>query len=245
MPKSQTITLTFTADNLKLVGSLHLPDVKNPPFIVGCHGLFANRESPKQISLAQACNRRGIAYLRFDHRGCGQSQGDFNKVTSLPGRSTDLHQAIQAVRRHPATGDLLGLFGSSFGGTVVLAYSAQHAVPSLVTYAAPCSSQSILYTGIPAPHSDRLRDADLSQALVFDLTPQLHQLANLLVVHAMKDEVVPFTQAEHIYRCAQQPKKLIIQPGGDHSMSDPVLQRQFLDDFLAWMQAGAGGSNTD
>ncbi|MBR9980379.1 MAG: damage-inducible protein CinA, partial [Desulfatitalea sp.] len=59
------------SDGHRLTGTLHLPDVERPPVVIGCHGLLADRRSPKQIALASALGRLGIAYLRFDHRGCG------------------------------------------------------------------------------------------------------------------------------------------------------------------------------
>jgi alpha-beta hydrolase superfamily lysophospholipase len=71
-------TVAFKSDEYTLMGSLHLPGDKPAPFVIGCHGLIADRRSPKQVGLAHACCRQGIGYFRFDHRGCGESQGEFN-----------------------------------------------------------------------------------------------------------------------------------------------------------------------
>lgn len=233
MPEPQIIH--FKSDQYNLVGSLHLPEVPHPPFIIGCHGLFADRQSPKQVALAETCNRHGLAYLRFDHRGCGQSQGDFDTVTSLEGRCTDLYHAIRTMQRHPAIGPFRGLFGSSFGGTVVLAYSAENKVPKLVTYAAPYSDKTIMRRALQTINSQGPIHPRSTKSLVFDLTIQLGLISNILVVHGQNDELVPASHAVHIHALAQHPKKLIIQPGGDHRMSDPALQQQFLSHFLNWI----------
>ncbi len=88
------IEIHFISDSLRLCGILHLPLQKNPPVVIGSHGLLSSGNSPKQIALAQICNARGIAYFRFDHRGCGKSEGDFASVTTFKGRCTDLACAI-------------------------------------------------------------------------------------------------------------------------------------------------------
>lgn len=234
MPQRQTIR--FQSDQYELVGTLHRPDTPNPPFVIGCHGLFADRQSPKQIALAETCTQNGIAYLRFDHRGCGQSQGDFNTVTSLTARCTDLKQAMQTMQRFPATGPCLGLFGSSFGGTVVLAYSARNQVPRLVTFAAPYCDKTIVRKAAHEANPRETISSRLARTLQFDLTPQLSLVSNILVVHGQDDELVPVDHARYIHARTRQPKKLIIQPRGDHRMSDLDHQRLFQTQFLSWLQ---------
>jgi alpha-beta hydrolase superfamily lysophospholipase len=99
------IDIAFLSDDLLLQGTLHLPAAPRPPLVIGCHGLHSNKDSPKQIALARACNRLGLAYFRFDHRGCGRSQGEFEKVTSLSARCRDLRNALDTVRNRAEIGD--------------------------------------------------------------------------------------------------------------------------------------------
>lgn len=228
-------TLYFDSDSYKLAGTLHLPDMPNPSVVVGCHGLLANRHSPKQIALAQACNRIGMAYFRFDHRGCGDSEGQFAKVTSLAARVQDLYHAVATMQHHPQLGSLTALFGSSFGGTVVLEYAADHPSPALITYAAPLDSASINHTNIRDNHGQSPSSALLTNALEFDITHKLKFINNILVCHSQGDETVPVAHAREIYRLADDPKKLVIFPGGDHRMSDISHQRQFETLFLDWI----------
>src|SRR6056297_607409 len=106
-------TIWFESDGIKLHGTLHLPDNPKPPVVIGAHGLMSNGDSPKQIALAEICNGIGIAYFRFDHRGCGQSEGEFNAVTSFDGRCRDLLDGIQGLLDMNITDGRFALFGSS------------------------------------------------------------------------------------------------------------------------------------
>lgn len=235
MPSERT--LTFDSDEFTLTGTLHLPETPDPPVIIGCHGLLADRHSLKQISLARACNAVGMAYLRFDHRGCGDSNGHFAKVTSLAARVQDLYHAVRTMQHHSEVGPLAGLFGSSFGGTVVLAYAAEYASPALITYAAPINSTNINHNNIRDNNGQAPSSALLTDNLSFDLTPKLASIRNILVVHSEADETVPMAHAREIHRSAKEPKNLVIFPGGDHRMSDATHQQQFEDRFIDWMTA--------
>ncbi len=227
-------TIAFKADGLTLVGTLHLPDAENAPFIIGCHGLLANRNSPKQIDLAHTCNQNGLAYFRFDHRGCGDSQGDFLEETTLEARCRDLDAAVKTASDHPAVGPMAGLFGSSFGGTVVLAYACGHDVPRLMTYAAPLNSHDIQHGSIRDSKGRLHPTAKLPRNLAFDLEPDLPSIRNACVVHSQNDETVPVAHARRIYALADEPRSLQIFEGGDHRMSDPDHQQLFRDLFIQW-----------
>jgi alpha-beta hydrolase superfamily lysophospholipase len=236
-----TQEIHFQSDNYRLAATLHLPDCDRPPVVIGCHGLMADRQSPKQLALAQACARKGIAYLRFDHRGCGESQGRFENVTSLAGRCRDLYHAIQIVQTHPRLGPLKGLFGSSFGGTVVVAYAAEIPVPTVATFAAPIRSETVIADALE--DYGLARDRMLQLNLRFDIRNAAGRIANILVAHGQADDLVPVAQARELYKLAGEPKKLLIQPGGDHRMSNPDHQRAFADAFISWLDAGVSSDS--
>jgi alpha-beta hydrolase superfamily lysophospholipase len=231
-------SVSFTADGYTLAGSLHLPATTRPPVVIGCHGLLSNRGSPKQLSLARALSGRGIAYFRFDHRGCGESEGDFSRATSLEARCQDLSEAVAALERHPGLGPIVGLFGSSFGGTVVLAYGSGRHIPAIITYGAPLNSADIcsLDTSEATAALAKIPSA-LSRSLQFDVTGILEGINNILVVHGQNDEVVPVAHGHTIYALAGEPKRLVIQEGGDHRMSALAHQQTFLSDVLAWIHS--------
>lgn len=234
MPAQQTIY--FDADGFQLTGTLHLPDTPEPPVVIGCHGLLANRHSRKQISLASVCNQLGFAYFRFDHRGCGDSQGEFAKVTTLPARRQDLYHAIKTMQHHSECGPLAALFGSSFGGTVVLAYAAKYPSPALITYAAPINSVDIHHTNIRDNSGGPPSSTLLTEALEFDIAPNLQLISNIHVIHSEGDNTVPVAHAHKIYQITGEPKRLTLFQGGDHPMSNVNHQKQFEHHFLQWVK---------
>jgi alpha-beta hydrolase superfamily lysophospholipase len=219
-----TIPITFQSDGFNLSGWLHLPDAERPPLVVGCHGLMSSGASPKQVALARQCNLDGIAYLRFDHRGCGKSEGDLEADTSLQARCNDLSSALMKMRSLNLTAEEIALFGSSMGGAVCLAYAGKRQVASVVTVAALYRSTGII---------DR-PDMNLS----FDLWDALPEIKNILIFHGDKDDVVPVSHAETIYSRAQDPKKLIMQKNGDHRMSNESHQEAFVREAAGWFRRG-------
>ncbi|CAB1084529.1 hypothetical protein D1AOALGA4SA_12044 [Olavius algarvensis Delta 1 endosymbiont] len=237
LKKEKLIEINFKSDGFVLRGTLHLPGTASPPVVIGSHGLYANRNSPKQIALARACNALGIAFFRFDHRGCGSSQGTFEKVTSLEARCTDLKNAVEMLGNRSEFGQAIGLFGSSMGGTVCLSSAPCLEISAIVTFAAPLRSHNAeerpgLSNSPSAPGI--FLDAQKSN---FDISANLSSVSNLLVIHGDRDETVPVSHAKEIHRLAAAPKKLIIQQNGDHRMSNEDHQNQFIHEACRWFES--------
>ncbi len=75
----------------KMFGMLHRPvGVKRAPVVFMCHGFAGTKVGCYRIyvRLAEALARRGIASMRIDFRGCGDSEGEFQKTT-LSGQVED------------------------------------------------------------------------------------------------------------------------------------------------------------
>ena len=197
--------INFISAPYQLVGTLHLPDRTPAPVVIGCHGLIANRQSPKQIALAQTLAANGIAYFRFDHQGCGDSQGDFAPGANLDRRCRDLECAANHITRHPSINRLMGLFGSSYGGTVVLTFAQRTPGLRLVTYAAPIISTGLGVAQIAEQLTTEQRTG-LNQSWHFDIRPCLPGQYNIFVVHAQGDAIVPLSHGLEIYNQAGDPK---------------------------------------
>jgi alpha-beta hydrolase superfamily lysophospholipase len=230
--------ITFSCDGFDLKASLHLPPVERPPVVIGCHGLLSDRNSPKQIALAEQCNQLNLAFLRIDHRGCGESQGEFETVTSLDARCRDLMCAIELMKSRTDVGDPIGLFGSSMGGAVCLQVAGSIGIGPLVTVAAPIRSRQIEQTvDSPVKTNDREYRSD-AEKNSFDISQKLSKICNILIFHGEHDAVVPLSHAHEILQQVGDPKKLIIQKGGDHRMSNPEHQQDFIREASLWLQAG-------
>ncbi len=227
--------LAFRCDGLRLDAVLHRPPTENPPVVLGSHGLFSNGDSPKQVALAEALNMMGIAFLRLDHRGCGNSEGIFDAVTTLDGRVRDLIEATRVIEQALGYRFALGLFGSSLGGSTCLAAAPALKPARMVTLAAPADSRSLLAQArgknVPFP---AVFEADGFQ---FDLADRLTSVRNLLVIHGEADEVVPVSHARRIYAASQNPKRLMINAGGDHRVTEPRDQDAFINACRDWFHA--------
>lgn len=226
--------LAFSSDGYRLQGTLHLPDVPHPNLIVGSHGLYSSGDSPKQSELAGRCCQLGLAYFRFDHRGCGRSDGHFERVTTLAGRRNDLVDAVAFLRAEFNLGPKLGLFGSSLGGATCLA--AAHILEPfrLVTLAAPVDSRSILTA--TAKHEAPVPPLFFKDAFQFDLRQDIGAISGLFVIHGDGDEVIPPSHAEIIFDHVRDPKKLFFVSGGDHRLSRRDHQQQFMSETLDWFK---------
>jgi len=198
---------------------------------------MSSSSSPKQIALAHACNAAGIAYFRFDHRGCGRSEGVFREVTSLDARCIDLACAIKTIQSRPDIGDQLGLFGSSMGGAVCLSTASDFAVDAVVTFAAPVRSSSILEALKKNDDSSKLKSPFDEKQLRSDISDKLSSLHHILIFHGDADHVVPPSNAQEIYSKAGNPKKLIMQRHGDHRMSNKAHQKNFIRDTAQWFKS--------
>ncbi len=237
--------ITFYSDGLRLSGTLHLPVVASaPPVVIGSHGLFSNSNSPKQIELANKCNACKIAYFRFDHRGCGNSEGDFDQVTSFKGRCHDMINAIKIIMARDDTAGQISLFGSSFGGAVCVSMGDLFNIASIVTFAAPVLlSKSILKAVDYAAKASPFGIANTEKKINFDISSILSKTSNILLFHGDADDVVPFSDAMKIYKKAEWPKKLIKQIRGDHMMGNKQHQKEFSREAVIWFKKGFESNN--
>ncbi|MEJ2101794.1 MAG: alpha/beta fold hydrolase [Desulfobacterales bacterium] len=233
--KSLVQEISFASDHYSLKGCLHLPPVDKPPLVIGLHGLFSDKNSPKQIHLAKQCNRNRIAFFRFDHRGCGESDAPFEEKTSLNGRCTDLIAAVNMLKARADLGTKLGLFGSSMGGAVCLAAARDIKPVTIVTWAAPVRSIDIV--GGRADRKNTENSHNPFKKSPFDISDQLSNIRNILILHGEADETVPRCHAAEIFEHVKEPKKLIFFPHSDHRMSRPDDQQEFIRRAASWFQS--------
>jgi uncharacterized protein len=229
--------LYFFSDGYRIEGHLHLPSRKKSPVVIGSHGLFATQDSPKQIALAQACNLLGMAFFRFDHRGCGKSEGGKSEQISFEARCRDLFKAYETMKKREDTGDAVAIFGSSLGGAAACRVSSMIQPEALVTFAAPISSKC-LFDSMGKNHVPIKHPRLFLEKLCFDNEKHLSYIQNVLVIHGENDEIVPVSEAYKIYEFAQNPKKLMIQKNGDHRMSSKVHQDEFFHVVAEWFNKG-------
>ncbi|HMA85387.1 MAG TPA: alpha/beta fold hydrolase [Desulfosalsimonadaceae bacterium] len=227
-------TIWFKSDGLNIHGTLHLPDMPKPPIVVGAHGLMSDGDSPKQVALAEKLNEIGIAYFRFDHRGCGKSQGEFSEVTTFDGRCRDLLDGIKTLLDMDVTDGRIGLFGSSLGGAGILACASEINPRAVVTVAAPIRSGAIHPPYINDTANQPMLESLSRKKLFFDISNRVAGISNLLLFHGDADPIVPYENALEIYERASAPVELVRLENGDHPMSDEGHQAAFMARTIEW-----------
>ncbi len=114
--------VSFTSDGLTLTGVLHVPDNLQAgearPAIAVLHGFGGNKNGGIPVVAANLFEQLGYVTLRFDMRGCGNSQGVRGKVICLE-QVEDTKNAITFLASRPEVrADKIAVMGFSFGAAV-------------------------------------------------------------------------------------------------------------------------------
>jgi len=111
--------------NITLAGTLTLPTTSgNYPVVILISGQGPHNRDEETyghkpfLIIADYLTKKGIAVLRFDDRGIGQSSGDFTSATSLD-FVTDIESAVSYLKsRKEIDKNKIGLIGHSEGGLI-------------------------------------------------------------------------------------------------------------------------------
>jgi exosortase A-associated hydrolase 2 len=130
----------FENHGSKLFGFLHVPHRRQSMGpqsrgIVFCHPFAEEKTISHRVvnNFARRLCRQGYPVLRFDYRGCGDSEGDFEQAT-LKTRLADIGKAIDIFFQHTQTVHL-SLFGLRLGATLAaLTAAGDSRVDSLVLW---------------------------------------------------------------------------------------------------------------
>ncbi len=183
----------------RLALSFHPADdgaVGPAPAVIVAHGMESNRRG-KVARIAGELAGRGVHALRFDHGGCGDSDGRHEPI-GLERRVRDLDAALAWLAAHVDPGGAVGLCGSSMGAAVSLVAAARHGAP--------------VWAGIATPVS---------------MWPEVREAAEAfsgraLVIWGDGDEVVPPADSEWLVdRCGERAEALCFG-GGDHRLAAHV-----------------------
>lgn len=116
------------------------------PVVVFAHGHNGSKDENRGfIAIADALADCGVASIRFDFAGCGESTESFqnNCLTTM---KADLNAAV-SYARDKLNASAIGLFGYSMGGRVILESLSEGIQPEAVALLAPAAdTQSLIRT---------------------------------------------------------------------------------------------------
>ncbi len=237
-------------DGHRLAGLLETPPagVETQRYALFAHCFTCGKDIAAATRIARALAERGIAVLRFDFTGLGNSDGDFAN-TSFSSNVQDLLAAAAALETHYEAPALL--IGHSLGGAAVLAAARQlPSVQAVVTIAAPATPGHVqhLFSGVRGELETtgeaevkigrrrfRIRRQFLDDLERYADADHIRRLKRpLLVFHSPVDEIVEIEEAAKIYRAALHPKSFISLDHADHMLSDREDSEYVAETLVAW-----------
>lgn len=224
----------FHSEGQKISGALHLPKTVKFPCVVASHGLLSSKDSEKYIVLGKRISQEGMALLRFDFRGIGESEGR-EEDNTISKKMVDLNSAIEFIRSFLGSGNRIGLLGSSLGGFLsLMKASMDKEIGAVVVWATPLHMDDLGSKGqedYPLPPQAFFEDLPKHRLL-----PLLPKVSNCLVIHGEKDELVPMEQALKIFEHLREPKEIHIIGGADHRLLHPDHRQRAIDLTVDWFK---------
>jgi putative redox protein len=222
------------AHGRRLAARLERPEGTPRAWAVFAHCFTCDKTSKAAVRISRALADAGIATLRFDFTGLGESEGEFGG-----GFSADVADLLAAAAYLRGLGGAPGLLvGHSLGGAAVLAAAGQiPEVRAVATIAAPFHPEHVLRLlgdGVARIEADGeaeisigARPFRLTRAFVEDVRAQTpaekiaHLRRALLVLHSPVDDTVSVDEAAAIFTAARHPKSFVSLDRADHLLTDP------------------------
>ena len=242
----------------KLFGVFHLPIGKAAvPVVLICHGLAGQKTGKFRayVDLAERLAAAKIAVLRFDYRGCGDSEGTFAEITPEDHVSDTLAALDFLATNERVDMTRLGIMGRSFGGVVAIRAAAQHGkVKSLALWCPMFSGEQwleqwqLLQSGLlPADSAQQMMQVNgqqgslafFDQFLHTNIGNDLRKLTRtpLLHIHGECDEQISIDHADWYAQCrcdGEGKSKFIRLSNCGHDFDDIEEREQALKETCAW-----------
>lgn len=194
--KLRQSAISFQSKGLSLEGIISFPNglKGDVPALVVCHShpmLGGNFSDPVVVEICRAADNLGIATLRFNFRGVGESQGEF---TNGREEHHDAKTALDVLRKWPGVdGKLVAVAGYSLGAAVVLGELKKFKHARALALVAPT---------VKSVQNDRFKN---------DKRPRL-------IIAGGNDRVAPSLGLQRELDQARQPLRFTEVAGADHSM---------------------------
>lgn len=128
----------------KLFGILTLPEKRGEiPGVIMVHGFSKTKSERKFVELARKLANNGIASLRFDFSGCGDSEGKFEEM-SITKEVEELETAYQKLIKEKKIKKRVGIFAHSLGAVIAVLFQQKYQKVKCFVLAAPAFNQQEL-----------------------------------------------------------------------------------------------------
>jgi len=249
--------LYFRNAGALIAATLHLPrGAGRCAGVVCCHGFGGQKCEPNFIfvRLSRRLAKEGIASLRLDFRGSGESEGEFEHTT-VRGQVSDARAALAQLKKIARVDSKrLGIVGLSFGGLVAALTAAREpSLKSVVLWGAVARPQKVFAANAPPASAASLRKTgrvDIGGLYVgAPLVEEIRHIdapaeiaksrASVLIVHAASDEMVPFVNSTDYLRAAKsrgiRAERISIK-GADHLFSSVPWRDAVVEATVDWLK---------
>ena len=224
----------------RLFGVLHLPVREEQlPAVILVHGFTDDKTGDNRlfVKFARCATETGIAVLRFDCAGSGDSEGDFSQMT-IDTEIGDLHSAVDFIYTLPEIDkNRINLVGYSLGGAVSIILAANDLrVKSFVGWAPvsflPATLQRILGKKVFSLSKDNdlvacknggkeffLGKDFFNSIEKYDLVCDINKISPrpILLIQGSLDKKVLPKDTETLFKNTKEPKKIYLIKGSEHS----------------------------
>lgn len=246
--------VTLEVNSQKLRGTVHLPPGKGPfPAVALFHGFTGQRMEPHFIfvKLSRLLARNNIIAARFDFRGSGESEGEFEKMTVFT-EVEDGMRIMDFLAEHPLVNRKhLGIVGLSLGGCIArLVATERDDIRCLVLWSAVADLEKIMKQN-QEEHNEELTQkgyVDLGGNKVgkefWAALPQVKKLETLsryqgktLIIHGTGDDVVPLEQAYRFKKVLPSSRLKKIE-GANHTYNRVEWEEEVLTETANFFREG-------
>lgn len=236
------------AEGETLSGILDMPEQAPRAYALFAHCFTCSKNLKAATNIACAMTDAGIAVLRFDFTGLGQSEGDFED-TSFSSNVADLLAAAAWLEQKHRAPEIL--FGHSLGGTAVLQAGAS--IPSAVavaTIGSPADPEHVRHMLAGAEETlteegiadvqlggrpFRIRKQFVDDLAEHDLPTAVASLRKaILIMHSPLDDIVEIDNASELFIAAKHPKSFVSLDKADHLLSRSGDSRYVGEILAAW-----------
>jgi putative redox protein len=243
----------------QLAGRIDLPLTGEPlAYALYAHCFTCNKNLRAIGRISETLAHHGIATLRFDFTGLGESEGDFSE-SNFSSSVKDYLMAADFLSNEFEAPELL--IGHSLGGAVTLAAApsigSARAVITLAAPVTPAHIQRHIAADLATIESEGHAEVDLAgrqftlrQQLIDDIESVELDVAiknlrrPLLVVHSPIDNVVGVENASEILDHARHPKSFLSLDGADHMITRDEDARYVAEVIAVWANRYSSGDLT-
>jgi len=243
--------------NLSLRGMLHIPEniSTKVPIVIIFHGFAGNKMGPHFIfvKLSKLLESMGIASLRCDFAGSGESDGDFMDMT-MGTELEDANNILNYVKTLSfVDNEKIALLGLSMGGAIasMLAGKRKNDIRTLCLWApAGNMSQVILSEHYIADKYQEFRkqgyfDVEgllLGTGFVDNVKDiKIYEKAagydkKSLIIHGDKDNVVQLSASEKYIEIFGESSQLKIISGANHTFDKKEWEEQVIENTIEFLK---------